>query len=291
MKTCPHCGKEYSDKSQYCLECGTLLEKKLEPPRESLLDHIKYGVKVAQMKPKVFLPIILIYVGSFVMLLVIGLSVGVNAMYLEDPSQFSYEMFSSTTILLVVGFIIVMFYVALISEPFLQHVYLTAATGEEISLWDSLRYAHSRLLAFLGAYLLSMVVVIPVMFLWLSKIPYEVLMQYEDYSYELLLDYGLPLLLFIPVGILYTIGLDIMVWANLGFFKAINESMVFLKHSFMKLLGISVIQLIIGGVSTRVPFGAIISYFLYIILNISMIDVYMSYRASTNIESISPDTL
>ena len=150
---------------------------------------------------------------------------------------------------------------------------------------ESLKYAHSRLLAFLGAYALATVVTIPVFIVWMSKLPYDALMNYETYETEIFMTYGWPLLLFVPLGVLYQLSLDIMVWADLGLFKAMSESIAFIKHSFVKLLVVFLLQLVSTGVSTRIPLGGIIMYIVSVMLTLSTIDIYRRYK---DIEDLPP---
>lgn len=172
MKKCPHCGKEYSDKSQYCLECGTLLESVPDPPRNTLIEHLKYGFSVVQKRPSVFLPIVAVYIVVIVFAVVFVLSIGLNYAVLEDPSQIDMGMLGGMTVGLLV-FFLAMIYIGLIYEPLAQNVYFNATTGQEIKFWNSFRYANSRIVSFLGAYLLGGVIGFPIMFFWMSKIPYE----------------------------------------------------------------------------------------------------------------------
>ncbi len=278
MKVCPHCGKEYPDKSQYCLECGTLLEKKLEPPRDSILDHLKYGFNIVTKRPKVFLPTVLVYVIFFVLGIALVLSVGLSTSFFTDASAIDNMEFSGTSMLLFLVFILVVIYIGLVYEPFIQHIYITATTDNEINMRVSLRYAHSRLLAFLGAYLLAFVVAIPVIAFWMSKLPYDAVMNFEAYETEIFWSYGWPLLLFVPLGILYQLALNLMVWADLGFFKAVSESVQFIKHSYVKLIVVFVLQILASGLSTRVPFGGILMYIVYVMLSLSTIDIYRRYK-------------
>ena len=203
MKKCPYCGEEYSDKSQYCLKCGTVLEPIPVPPRENLVEHLQYGLKIARKRPSVFLPSIAVY--ALVILVAIGfvLSLGVGYAMLEDPSAFDPEILGGGMTLGFLAVFLGFIYIGLIFEPFSQHVYLAAATGEDIRLWNSFRYANSRIFSFLGAYLLGLVVAIPILIFWASKLPYDLLMHYDEMPNELILSYSWRLLFFLPLGLVY----------------------------------------------------------------------------------------
>lgn len=277
MKKCPYCGEEYTDKSQYCLECGTLLEPIPEPPRKNLVEHLQYGLKIARKRPSVFLPSIVVYALIFIVVIVFVLSIGADYAMFEDPSAFDPEMIPSMTL----GFLAVFLgfiYIGLIFEPFSQHVYYAATTGEEIRLWKSFRYANSRIFSFLGAYLLGIVVTIPIFILWFSKLPIDLLMHYDEVPNELIWSYSWPLLFFVPLGLVYEMALSIMVWGGMGVFNALKVSLDFLRSSYASIGGIFVIRIVLGLVSTRIPFGAVISWIVSIILYIALIDVFQRYR-------------
>ena len=278
MKKCPHCGEEYTDKSQFCLECGTLLEPIPEPPRKNLVEHLQYGLKIARKRPSVFLPYIIVY--ALVILVAIGfvLSLGVGYAMFEDPSVFDPEILAGG---MTVGFLAAFLgfiYIGLIFEPFSQHVYYAAVTGEEIRLWKSFRYANSRIFSFLGAYLLGLVVAIPIFIFWFSKLPYDLLMRYDEVPNELILSYSWPLLFFLPLALVYEMALSIMVWGDMGVFNALKVSLDFLRSSYTSIGGIFVIRIVLSLVSTRIPFGAVISWIVSIILYIALIDVFQRYR-------------
>lgn len=284
MKKCPYCGEEYSDKSQYCLKCGTLLEPIPEPPRNTLLEHIQYGFKIARTRPKVFLPSLGIYVLLFVLVIAFVVSAGIGYSFIEDPSQMVPDVIPNTFIWSFLLLFIIMLYIGLVYEPFTQKVYLDATEDNEIRLWASFRYANSRIVEFLGAYILGLVVAVPILMFWATKLPYDVLMEYDYYGYDLLLQYGWPLLFFIPVGVVYQLGLHIMIWDDAGFFKSIRESIDFIRTSLLKLVGVFVIQFALSLILFRVPFGAIISQAVSIIINLALIDVFQRHKLDTGFE-------
>lgn len=288
MKKCPYCGEEYSDKSQYCLKCGTLLESIPEPPRNTLLEHIQYGVKIAWKRPKVFLPSIGVYVLFLVLIIAFIFSSGIDYSLIEDPSQMQPDVIPDTFIGSFLLLFIILIYIGLVYEPFTQKVYLDASVGDEIRFWDSFRYANSRIVEFLGAYVLGFVVTVPILLFWTFKLPPEVLMNYDYNSYELLWQYGWPLLFFIPLGVVYLLALYIMVWDDAGFFKSMRESIEFIKTSLLKLIGVFFIQFASGLILFRVPFGAIISQVVSIIFNLVLIDVFIRHKIDTGNE---PETI
>ena len=288
MKKCPYCGEEYSDKSQYCLKCGTLLEPIPEPPRNTLLEHIQFGLKIARTRPNVFLPSFGVYVIYLVLLIVFILSSGIGYSFIEDPSQVSPDVIPDTFVGSFLLLFIITIYIVLIYEPFTQKVYLDATEGNEIRFWDSFRYANRRIVEFLGAYVLGLVVALPILMFWVTKLPYEVLMEYDYNDYDLLRQYGWPLLFFIPVGFVYLLALHLMIWDDSGFFKSMRESIEFIRTSLLKLVVVFFIEFASGLILFRVPFGAIISQVISIIFNLVLIDVFHRHKLDTGME---PETV
>jgi hypothetical protein len=285
MKKCPHCGAEYTDKSQYCLECGTLLEPVPEPPRKNLLEHLRYGGKIARKRPSVFLPSILITVALMVIAVGLALSLGLGYSAFEDPSMYDPETIAGELALNVMVFFIGILYLGIIYEPFQQHVYYAAVTNEEINIWNSFKYANHRIVSFLGAYLLGLVVAFPILIFWMSKLPYDVLMNFEEIPNEVLLSFGWPLLFFMPVGLVYEMAISIMAWENTGIFNALKVSLDFLRSSYVSIGGIFVVRILLSLVTTRVPFGGILSWLVSILLYLTLIDVYRKYVEQEEDES------
>lgn len=44
------------------------------------------------------------------------------------------------------------------------------------------------------------------------------MMMYEEPTMELILQYGWPLIFFIPLGMVYELALGLMVWEDIGVF-------------------------------------------------------------------------
>ena len=209
------------------------------------------------------------------------LSLGVGYAMFEDPSVFDPEILAGGMTVGVLAAFLGFIYIGLIFEPFSQHVYYAVVTGEEIRLWNSFRYANSRIFSFLGAYLLGIVIAIPIFILWFSRLPYDLLMRYDEIPNELIWSYSWPLLFFLPVALVFEMALSIMVWGDMGVFNALKVSLDFLRSSYTSIGGIFVIRILLGLVSTRIPFGAVISWIVSIILYIALIDVFRKYKELT----------
>ena len=104
-------------------------------------------------------------------------------------------------------------------------------------------------------------------------------MRYDEMPNELIWSYSWPLLFFLPLALVYEMALSIMVWDNMGVFNALKISLDFLKSSYTSIGGIFIIRILIGVVSTRIPFGAVISWIVSIILYIALIDVFQRFKA------------
>ena len=73
----------------------------------------------------------------------------------------------------------------------------------------------------------------------------------------------------------------------MGVFNAMKVSLDFLRSNYASIGGIFVIRILLGLVSTRIPFGAIISWVASVILYIALIDVFQRYSEFT----LEPDTV
>lgn len=176
---------------------------------------------------------------------------------------------------------IVLFYTGLVSTPFIQKVYYTAVIVGEIKFREILKYANSRLLAYLDAYILASILVIPVIIFWFSRFPFDVYTVYEEANIEIF-THSLWLLLLIPLFALYEMALYIMTWDNVSLINAIRASYKFIIRRFENLIIISLISFTISVLSF-IPFGVFGSYFISIITNIAIIDVYLQYQRSSQI--------
>ena len=201
-------------------------------------------------------------------------SLGLDYTAFEDPPMYDPETISSDLMLNVLVFFFGILYLGIIYEPFQQQVYYAAVKGDEVKLWDSFIYANRRILSFLGAYLLGLVVAFPILIFWMTKLPYDVLMNFEEMPNDVWLSYGWPLLFFIPVGLVYEMAICIMAWENTGIFNALKISLDFLRSSIVSVGGILVIRIVISFGVTRIPFGGILSWFVSILLYLTLIDVY-----------------
>jgi hypothetical protein len=287
MKVCPSCGTEAKDDYLFCSECGEELEEKLETPRESLIENIRHAIRTTQNAPRLFLPVIIVYISAIVLLFVPIIAIGSMDINLQNIPSILSRIISTAPILLIfiVDFLTIV-YLGLIIMPFTQNVYYKATIGEVFSLHDSFKYARSMTLQYLVAYIAEISVLAPVMWLWLRTVPPDAWLMYENNPVQLILSHGWTLIFLVPVfGIFFTV-LCIMAWDNISLVPALKSTYLFIKRNTLKLGLLLIIYTVLTEVVTFIPFGAILSFIIGTNLNIALIDAYLYHQVVLNSENL-----
>jgi len=278
MKTCPSCGSENPDHAKFCVNCGTPLEPKTSPPRLKLTDHLRYAVDVSSKNLKIFLPYVAFYVG-LIALIIVFLVLGIGYSF-TNPPESSPESFFVGLLPFFLVLMAALFIIGVLSTPFLQHVYYSAAVGNEVKFRESLRYAVSRFLAFLGADIIGGVFFVTISIFWLTSIPYESLMSSPEPDFTLFYQYSRWLIALVPFIVIFTYVLNIMAWDNVGFVKALRLAYNFILNRFVKLLSLSLILLLAEVLLIIMPLGSLVAFVPATIIDIATIDVYIHYQKS-----------
>ena len=112
-------------------------------------------------------------------------------------------------------------------------MYLSVYNRADVDFRESFKYATNRFFAYLGAEFLGLIVLMIVMFLWMFKIPSEVLLATEEFSFSLLWTFGFPLLVLVPPGLVFGNALYIMSWDDTGFRTALQSAYGFIRSYFL----------------------------------------------------------
>ena len=278
MKPCPNCGSENLDYAKFCVKCGAPLEPKTSPPREKLMDHLRYAVDVSSKNLKIFLPYVAFNVGLIALLIVFVVVFGLGSFF-TNPESIPESFFMGLSVFFLV-LMVVMLCVGVLSTPFLQHVYYSAAVGKEVKFRESLRYAVSRFLAFLGADIIGGVFFGAITIFWLTKIPFESLVSAPEPDFNLLVQYSRWLITLVPFIVIFTYVLNIMAWDNVGFLKALRLAYDFIRNRFVKLLSLSLILVLAEALLMFTPLGSLVAFVPATIIDIATIDVYIHYQKS-----------
>lgn len=283
MKVCPHCGKDYGNEVTFCVECGTLLEKIEDPPRDSLTENIKFALNLAGSNLKIFYPSLIILGGSIIMGIIMILTFGISLYNFGAPEAPS---FSGGMIL---GFLIIWIggmYLGLVSIPFTQHVYKNAILEEEIDLRESFRYGRSMFLQYLGAVIAALLIFMTLALALFSffpavfDLPPEIISSPENLDYWTLLRSMSWILVLVPFFAFYGLAVYVMAWDNTGLIPALRSSYYYLRGRFVDLLVLLVLEIVSSIVVMEVPFGFILGQIITVIFNVALIDNYLSYQRS-----------
>lgn len=279
MKPCPKCGSENLDYAKFCVKCGAPLGPKIAPPREKVMDHLRYAVDVSSSNLKIFLPYIGFYVGFIILVIVFVVVFGIGYWFtnpLESSPESSFIGLSVFFLVFMVAFICV----GVLSTPFLQHIYYSAAVGNEVKFRESFRYAVSRFLAFLGADIIGVVFFGIIPLLWLMLLPPEALILTTELDFTLLFQHAGWIIILVPFIIIYSYVLNIMAWDNVSFGKALRLSYDFIRNRFVQLFSLSLILILAEAVLMYVPLGNLVAFIPATIIDIATIDIYIHYQKS-----------
>lgn len=277
MKYCSSCGSENQDNALFCVNCGTPLEPKTEPTRETAVEHLRFAVDVAGKNLKIFLPTVGFYVGVIVLVIVFGIGYFISS---DFSVESSVEAFPAGFMLLFLVLWIGFACVGILSIPFMQNLYYSATVGDEVSFRESLRYAKSRFFAFLGAILVFVVIMFSVAMLWFFILSTKVITSEDLYAF--VWSQALLFIFLIPIMVIFTYSMEIMAWDNIGFSTAVRASYNFIRRNLVKLIIIWVIVFIAEIVLMIIPLGALLSFVPNTIMNIAILDAYLHYQRSTN---------
>jgi hypothetical protein len=293
MKMCPDCGKENPETSRFCKYCGAELTKPTYEPRMKVTDNIKYAFNITTSNLKIFYPT-LIMVGAMIGFGVIFLITTMLA-FIVPSSNASNSTFEFIGIIfafiVLLAEILVMVYFAIVSVPAFQDVYKSAVTKTKIELRRSFNYGKSRFVSYLVATILFMVVGFILMFAlsipYLSKF-FEIASSSTLPPEQILQSmwwYGVPMaLIIIPYEAASYLAMWIMAWEDVDIGPAIKLGSVYIKKRWKDLLVILVI-VAASYVLMIIPIlGFIITYAIMVVLNLAVIDNYLSYKTTLNQE-------
>jgi len=288
VKTCPACGKESPDSSEYCSTCGSKLTELTFEPRVNIVDNLKYALNIAGSNFKVFYPTLITFGAMIGMLIIMFFSIGLSFI------GYTPESTPSTPWLGIIIFIVlwlVMAYLGIVSLPTFQDVYKSAVLKAELDFRKSFNYGRSRFISYLVAIVVIGVVwiifgavtIIPFM-MWYFDTSYDPTISPEQIGIKMMYQMAPLFLVIIPFVAVTYLSMNIMAWDNVEFLPALKLTWGYIKKRWKDLF----ILMIIGFFSSLVvviPLGFIISYVIVVVLNLALIDNYLSYQTILRQES------
>ncbi len=275
MVFCPHCGDEVTEPVSYCPKCGELLETEVAE-RTTLNESIRYGIESLKNNPMVFAPELILTLASAIGGLLFDKLYGADV-YLDlqeailaggDLTPY-YPLFRVTAAYMVIGMVF-----DLLFQPFIQHIYLDVTRGDGVSFGRSFKNTISRL----GEYIIAQltVILIPVLslggiFMALGSGPMDEVPSWLG---------GAVLLMFVlTIGMYFiSLGSQIMVWEGESFTKSIRLGFEFFKKKLDTLIGLTVVNIVIGFALMMLPYNTYYGFVLSVFNGIVTIDIYLNYR-------------
>ena len=291
VKICPACGKESPDSYEYCSTCGSKLSGLIYEPRMNIMDNLKYALNIAGSNFKVFYPTLIMFGAMIGMLIIMFLSIGISFIGYTPESTPNIPWFGGIVFIVLW---LVMAYLEIVSLPTFQDVYKSAVMKAELDFRKSFAYGRSRFISYLIAiivigvawFIIVAVTIIPFMMRCLDT-SYDPTISPEQIRYQMIqMMYQMaPLLLvIIPLVAVAYLSMNIMAWDNVEFWPSLKLSWGYIKRRWKDLFILMVIGLVTSFIGI-IPFGFIIIYAIVVILNLALIDNYLSYKTTLRQES------
>ncbi|MBT3284159.1 zinc ribbon domain-containing protein [Candidatus Bathyarchaeota archaeon] len=275
MEFCPHCGDEIKTPVTYCPRCNELLERDM-PTRDTVSEHLNYGIEVVKHNPSILAPQIILGLASMIFSWLFTKTYGSDVVLelqtalLEGGDLTPYiPLFKLTAAYILVG----TFFDMLI-QPFIQHVYVTATREEGVDFGASYSYVLGRISEFIVAQLIVIAIPVSIVLGIIGSLSNESLMNIDGvYSGVVLVSFVLIIVFFFMLS-----GIQIMVWEGTGFMDSFRLAVVFFKDRFWMLIKLGIVMLIIGGIVGYMPLSQYYNFLPNIFFGIVEIDVFLNYR-------------
>jgi len=288
MKICPACGKESPDSYEYCSTCGSKLSELIYEPRTNIMNNLKYALNIAGSNFKVFYPTLIMFGAMIGMLIIMFFSFGISFIGYTPESTPNIPWFGGIVFIVLW---LAMAYLGIVSLPTFQDVYKSAVMKVELDFRKSFNYGRSRFISYLVAIIvigvvwiiIGAVTIIPFM-MWYLDTSYDPTISPEQIGYKMMYQMAPLFLVILPFVAVAYISINIMAWDNVEFWPSLKLSWGYIKRRWKDLF----ILMVIGFVSILVvviPLGFIISYAIDVILNLALIDNYLSYQTTLRQES------
>jgi hypothetical protein len=249
----------------------------------SIVNNLKYALNIAGSNFKVFYPTLIMFGVMIGMLIIMFFSFGINFIGYGPESAPSIPWFG---VIVFIVLWLVMVYLGIVSLPTFQDVYKSAVLKAELDFRKSFDYGRSRFISYLIAIIVigvvwiifGVVTIFPFM-MWYFDTSYDPTISPEQIGYKMIYQMAPLFLLIIPfVGVAY-LSLNIMAWDDVELWPSLKLTWGYIKRRWKDLF----ILMVIGSVSilvSMIPLGFIISYAIEVILNLALIDNYLSYQTT-----------
>ena len=217
MPYCPKCGTQVEDHYEVCPECGAKLRGGTE--RRSATESVSLAINLAIAKPMVFLPVI---IGGLISSVIDNFSVAGVGLLLSLLSPFISTIFNFASI----------------------DMARDAYTDRPLNMGDSINYTLSRFITFIGAAILSVLLIVTI--------------------------------ILIPVSFLLSV---IVVMDETSVMDALSKSFRVLSRRLGDVLVIFIIGILGSFIIAWVPLvGSLLSACFGVILNFAFIDLYSQFK-------------
>ena len=217
MPYCPKCGTQVEDHYEVCPECGAKLRGGTE--RRSATESVSLAINLAIAKPMVFLPVI---IGGLISSVIDNFSVAGVGLLLSLLSPFISTIFNFASI----------------------DMARDAYTDRPLNMGDSINYTLSRFITFIGAAILSVLLIVTI--------------------------------ILIPVSFLLSV---IVVMDETSVMDALSKSFRVLSRRLGDVLVIFIIGILGSFLIGWVPLvGSLLSACFGVILNFAFIDLYSQFK-------------
>lgn len=235
-----------------------------------------------------FYPTLIMFGAMIGMLLIMLFSIGISFIGYTPESTPNIPWLGGIVFIVLW---LVMVYLGIVSLPTFQDVYKSAVLKVELDFRKSFDYGRSRFISYLIAIvvigvvwiIIGAVTIIPFMMRYLD-FSHDPVISPEQIVYRVMYQMAPLFLVIIPFVAVAYLSMNVMAWDNVEFWPALKLTWGYIKRRWKDLF----ILMVIGFVSSLVvviPLGFIISYVIVVILNLALIDNYLSYKTTLRQES------
>ncbi|MBT3283112.1 hypothetical protein HN376_00135 [Candidatus Bathyarchaeota archaeon] len=275
MEFCPHCGDEIKTPVTYCPRCNELLERDM-PTRDTVSEHLNYGIEVVKHNPSILAPQIILGLASMIFSWLFTKTYGSDVVLelqtalLEGGDLTPYiPLFK-----LAAAYLLFSVFLDMLIQPFIQHVYLTATREDGVDFRASYLYVLGRIGEFAVAQLVIIAVPVSIVLGYIGVFSNESLMNING------LFTGVFLVSFVMLIVFYFMysGIQIMVWEGTGFMESFRLAVSFFLDRFVMLVIIGILGLIVGWILGYMPMSQYYNFLPSIYFSIVSIDIFLNYR-------------
>jgi hypothetical protein len=249
----------------------------------NIVNNLKYALNIAGSNFKVFYPTLIMFGAMIGMIIIMFISMGISFIGYEPGSTPNIPWFGG---IIFIVLWLVMAYLGIVSIPTFQDVYKSAVLKAKLDFRKSFNYGRSRFISYLVAIIvigvvwiiIGAVTIFPFM-MWYLDTTYDPSISPEQIGYKMMYQMAPLFLVIIPFVAVAYLSMNIMAWDNVEFWPSLKLTWGYIKRRWKDLFTLMVIGFVTILVGV-IPLGFIISYAIEVILNLALIDNYLSYQTT-----------